>query len=148
MQKSMKNLVDELGHDVKTLVESKVSLYKIEAFERGVPAGINTAYFIILIILLLFAVGLLLTAASVAVATLFVTEATELLKGLSLGFVSVGAGVLVILIIMSLVRRKVVSAQYNKMLTIFLDKMDEEERMKQEIDVEVPNVNTTGYEQH
>lgn len=147
MQKSMKNLVDELGHDVKTLVESKVSLYKIEAFERGVPAGINTAYFIILIILLLFAVGLLLTAASVAVATLFVTEATELLKGLSLGFVSVGAGVLVTFIIMSLVRRKVVSAQYNKMLTIFLDKMDEEERMKQEIDVEVPNVNTTGYEQ-
>lgn len=144
----MKNLVDELGHDVKTLVESKVSLYKIEAFERGVPAGINTAYFIILIILLLFAVGLLLTAASVAVAALFVTEATELLKGLSLGFVSVGAGVLVIFIIMSLVRRKVVSAQYNKMLTIFLDKMDEEERMKQEIDVEVPNVNTTGYEQH
>ncbi len=143
----MKNLVDELGHDVKTLVESKVSLYKIEAFERGVPAGINTAYFIILIILLLFAVGLLLTAASVAVATLFVTEATELLKGLSLGFVSVGAGVLVTFIIMSLVRRKVVSAQYNKMLTIFLDKMDEEERMKQEIDVEVPNVNTTGYEQ-
>ncbi|MDO4695806.1 phage holin family protein [Porphyromonas sp.] len=125
MQKSIHTLIAETKEDINNLIESKIELYKLMAYEKGVPMGLNVAYSVLLVVLLLFVIGMLLTAGALALATVFLQGDASVLTSASLGFLCVGAILLLISILMMLLRNKIVNSQYNKIIGGILDKTPE-----------------------
>ena len=125
MQKSIQTLIQETKEDLSNIIDSKIELYKLSAYEKGVPVGLNIAYNTVLIVLLLFVIGMLLTSAALGMATLFVDGDVSVLTAVSLGFLAVGGVLLLIGLIMLLLRKSIVRSSYNKIIGKMLDETPE-----------------------
>lgn len=125
MQKSIQTLIEETKEDLGNIIDSKIELYKLTAYEKGVPMGLKIAYNTVLIVLLLFVVGLLLTSGALGMATLFVESDVTILTAMSLGFLVVGGILLLVGLIMLLLRKSIVRSSYNKIIGKMLDETPE-----------------------
>ena len=126
MQKSIQTLIEETKEDLGNIIDSKIELYKLTAYEKGVPVGLNIAYNTVLIVLLLFVVGLLLISGALGLSTLFVGEVdSTVLTAVALGFLAVGGMLLLVGLIMLLLRKSIVRSTYNKIIGKMLDETPE-----------------------
>lgn len=125
MQKSIQTLIEETKEDLGNIIDSKIELYKLTAYEKGVPVGLNIAYNTVLVVLLLFVIGMLLTSGALGMATLFVEGDVAVLTAVSLGFLAVGGILLLIGVVMLLLRKSIVRSSYNKIIGKMLDETPE-----------------------
>lgn len=125
MQKSIQTLIEETKEDLNNIIDNKVELCKLAAYEKGVPVGVKVAYNSVLFLLLLFVLGLLLVSAALAMAMLFSDGDVSVIRAVSLGFLSVGGILLLIGLIMLLLRKSVVRSVYNKIIGKMLDETPE-----------------------
>lgn len=128
MQKSIHTLAGEIKEDLNTIIDAKLSLYKIKAYEKGIPAGLKLVYNLVIVVLSLFLLGILLTSGALALSTLFVEVETHVLSAVSMGFLIVGGVLALMILALILLRAKFVHYGYNSIIEKVLDESEEPTR--------------------
>jgi uncharacterized membrane protein YqjE len=119
MENTLGGLVSALKTDAKELVEIKLELFRLEAFEKSSAIGSFLIYGLVVMNLILFA----LLFAFLALAFLF----GKWINSLAGGFAAVTVLYLVLLLILFFYRKKIVSGLKNVFLKVLDANLNNEE---------------------
>lgn len=130
MQKNISQLIRESKEDLKSLLEAKLALYKLQAIEKGVPAGVAAVYGSIIFVLITVGLGFLLFCGAFALSIPFTSTFKEAMIALTAGFGITSAIFIVPALIMMLLWKHIVRKLSNKFIDQALDKMEIDEQNK------------------
>lgn len=119
--KTVSTLFEELKEDVSKYVNDTIQLVKLQAFEKIGIGSANTAYSVLLIFFVLFALSLILITAGFYLG--------ELLQSNWMGFGIVLAVTLLLVFILLLSRKSITKTLTNKVIKFL---MEDENKKKEE----------------
>lgn len=130
MAKTVKQIIDEVKSDALILLDAKRELVKLQAIEKGVPAGVRGVYYLIMAVVGLTALFFLQVVIALLFAMIFASDlwgAYETVSSMAAGFGCLVGLFLLIELILLLLRKPIIGALEEKIITKQLDQLEEQE---------------------
>lgn len=149
MAKTFKALLSETTDDLRALVRSYTSLYKLQALEKGVPAAVRGIYTALMALVGVTVLIFLLLTAAFAFGLIFAQgEPYVVLRVLTLGFLCTVGVLLLILLLLLGIRSKVCESITAKIINRELDELEEKEKAEAALHATDVSEETSGYDTH
>lgn len=130
MAKTIKQIIDEVKAEALSFVGAKRELVKLEAIEKGVPAGIKGVYYLIMAVVGLTALLFLQVVIALLFAMIFASDllgAYDTVSALAAGFGCLVGLLLLIELILLLLKKPITSSLEEKIISAQLDKLEDME---------------------
>lgn len=146
MDKELSTLITETKEDLKQLLEAKIELLRLSAYEKALPVALQSAYITMLCVVGLLAAIMLLVTAGFAGAALMASVNADILWSLTWGFGIVALFMLLLLGILVLLRRRTVVKYYRRCIGVLLDDLETAELLQEPSDSTLSRPNKQHHE--
>lgn len=131
MAKTLRQLLEDIKHDLAAYADSRLELLKLRAVEKGVPLGVRATYYAVVIGVGVAALLFLLLVAALLLAMLFAVAVPEVHD--AFGALAGGMGVVTALLFLIeaavlLLRHRIIASLESRWIGRQLDRLEEQEK--------------------